>query len=290
MAQRRYLEYGVAVDYKVVNLLHSCFHSSALLYGFDPVVANENTYTLSDGASLNADGLVIIESSTNNIVVPITSAAKEYTLVVYHEDIEVIGGSEAYFTLVDGIVSSYTNGTIIGWIEYPGGSVNIDESMYTKAPVIKHDSLDIPRHDEEEKLIAPFTEMVTTITNSNVVETFEQDSENKLTRLLTAGSGTQIIEFVINRVSREKELKHIDINLHTSTTTSIECEVNDTDGNQVLLSTISGTGVDQTISLDTSAGTYVDNGVLALRLKFTIQNLQSVQLQSIVFSYRTLPF
>jgi hypothetical protein len=57
-----------------------------------------------------------------------------YTVVATHIDSPIFNGAPVTYSLQAGIATSATNGVILGWIYYPGGSIPLDATHLVSAP------------------------------------------------------------------------------------------------------------------------------------------------------------
>jgi len=132
MSQRRLNIFGDLIDTADLPEMISNIMSPGRLTGFDFIVAASDYMTITAGSCLLPDGVLVTEDETKSLVIPNSSLATDYTVVYQLEDTQTLGGSPAILRLLSGIKrqEDFTDGTILGWIRYPGGSIPISSSFF----------------------------------------------------------------------------------------------------------------------------------------------------------------
>ena len=105
-----------------------------VLFGHDLSVAGTNVLSSSAGAVWTLFGTIVERTTDRTLVFTPTSDAKLYTVVTTCDTTERFGGRESKFLLVEGAVSEYTDGAVMGWVYYPGSAVALDASHLIQAP------------------------------------------------------------------------------------------------------------------------------------------------------------
>ena len=102
------------------------------LIGNEFIVAASDYMNITPGSCLLPDGVLVIENETKSLVIPNSSLATDYTVIYQLEDTRTLGGSPAILRLLSGVKrqEDFIDGTILGWIRYPGGSIPISPSFF----------------------------------------------------------------------------------------------------------------------------------------------------------------
>jgi hypothetical protein len=132
MNQRRLNIFGALIETADMPDLASHIMAPGRLVGNDFIVAAADLLQVTAGSCLLPDGVLIIETEVKNLNVPNSSLATDYTVLYQLEDTGTIGGSPANLRLVDGIKrqENLTDGTILGWVRYPGGNIPLASSFF----------------------------------------------------------------------------------------------------------------------------------------------------------------
>lgn len=132
MSQRRLNIFGALIETADMPDLASNFMAPSRLVGNNFLVAAADLLQITAGSCLLPDGVLVIETEVKNISIPNSSLATDYTVLYQLEDTGTIGGSPAVLRLVDGIKrqENLTDGTIIGWVRYPGGNIPLASSFF----------------------------------------------------------------------------------------------------------------------------------------------------------------
>ena len=138
MAQQRFINFGDTVLADRINGISTALVESGVLSG--AAFSKFDTETLAVGpSSIMLPTLLMKESASTNILIPLTPGAKDYTIVYEHLNQSVQGGVAAQLLLKEGIFSfdDLENNVVIGWVRYPGGSVPLDERFFIEAPKLQ---------------------------------------------------------------------------------------------------------------------------------------------------------
>jgi len=133
--QNRVVDFGAGVTAERIKSLAAGLEYSAVLHGFTFTVTDTDKFTASSGILIFPNGIMLFEDAVQEYAVIISPAAANYTLVYRHTDQDILGGAAATVSLEIGLLTDAgTTGTIIDWVVYPGGSVNLTASMLFEAP------------------------------------------------------------------------------------------------------------------------------------------------------------
>lgn len=138
MTQVRIWNYGDTFTADKTKEAQKALNCSGVYSGFDITVLDTNKISLSaDGYLLEPNGILISETSSVSLTIAVLPASStEYTITCRHDDENVLGGTEAVYSIEVGnfAVGSLSNGVVIGWIHHPGGAAPLNISFIEQAP------------------------------------------------------------------------------------------------------------------------------------------------------------
>ena len=134
MTQKRYINYGATADASGIKGIIRNLVEPGILNGFDMLAVAPDQVQISSGGLVFDSGILLEETEVKYLTVPITAASLNYTIVYTHADADIVGGTAATLSLVTGLFSTYTNSVLLGWVKYPGGSVDVANNQIYPAP------------------------------------------------------------------------------------------------------------------------------------------------------------
>jgi hypothetical protein len=143
MAQTRLFNFGDLATAERIGYMLDAEYIAQIIDGFDMTVTDVDEVTISAGKAFvvgvptglaDPTARIIIEDATETFHIVNTAAAKNYTILYLHEDVQISGGTAALLTVVEDLYTSYQNGVILGWLVYPGGGVPLEDHMLYHAP------------------------------------------------------------------------------------------------------------------------------------------------------------
>ena len=139
MSQQRLLVYGQLIETDDLPTAVANLMAPGRLTGMNFSVSSVDSMYISGGSCLLPDGILVIENETKTLLVPTSSFAATYTIIYQLEDTTTLGGSAALLTLVSGYLrqENLTDATVLGWINYPGGAIPINASMFIQPSYIR---------------------------------------------------------------------------------------------------------------------------------------------------------
>jgi hypothetical protein len=158
MAQQRFINFGDFVLADKVNAISTAIVASGVLEG--GAFTLFDTSTLSVGANkVMLPTLLLIEDAATQIAIDLTSDAKDYTIAYEHTNQNVQGGAPAQMVKLDGLFGfdALTDTVVLGWVQYPGGSIPLNISMFTEAPKLQ---ITNPTSFESDVLLPPYLDKV----------------------------------------------------------------------------------------------------------------------------------
>ncbi len=138
MAQQRFINFGDTVLADRINEISTAIVESGVLSGAEFSLFDNETLSVGP-SSVMLPTLLLEESVSTNILIPLTSGAKDYTVVYEHLNQNVQGGVAAQLLLLAGIFSfgDLENTVVLGWIRYPGGSIPLETEFFIEAPKLQ---------------------------------------------------------------------------------------------------------------------------------------------------------
>lgn len=142
MAQERKLVFGALIETEDLPIAISNIMAPGRLKGMIMTVGAADLVTLTPGSCLLPDGVIVIEDQDKQLLVSNSSFPADYTLLYQLEDSRVLGGSPAILRILPGILKQvdFTDGCILGWIKYPGGSIPLADSHFIQPASIRVES------------------------------------------------------------------------------------------------------------------------------------------------------
>ena len=146
MTQRRLFDFYADLTDEQFYTLHGALHQPGKLYGFMPTVSG-TSIQVTAGGIITPEGVVIVDDAVQTLPPAATpvpgAAARRYTAVLQHINTEIVGGVAATWVLLDHPTDFYTQDTVasdqtvVFWLNYPGGSVALADSMIIPGPSVR---------------------------------------------------------------------------------------------------------------------------------------------------------
>jgi hypothetical protein len=158
--QRIQLAIGDPVDAETIQEILSSLAQPGVLLGFDLTVPGSGTLAVQPGAALTDSGVLIVEDEAITIPFSPTLSAGNFTLYYSYIPSNNFGGNPAVLVLQPGLfpADNFINGVVLGWLKYPGGSVQVNpETMYIPAPRIRLSISPLKRKNEFQTLYSPLS-------------------------------------------------------------------------------------------------------------------------------------
>lgn len=299
MTQRRIWNYGDTFTSDRATSAVAALHEPGVYVGYDVVITDTDTLTLSPGFLLLGSGILVGETAAIELrIAPLPAAATNYTITIRHTDADVMGGQAAVYAIETGLLSSVSNGVPIAYIRYPGGAVPLAYSFITPVRKVLNQAEDSP-HLVPTSFLAPFTShWVPSVTGPNTTFANVYSAPNVFTRVETGGLGpvppgfetTTVIVPVMAGHFRPTSLV---LKTIVDANSQLLVAMRDTDGNTVTLSgaTIgpSPTFSDFVVSVNPASGVFTEGDSYTVSLTFRTPALDSVDLKSLIITYDPLP-
>lgn len=157
MTQLRYFDYGLEATAAAFKEMLSGLAGRAVMAGCELGVAPPDRvivqpgWVMLDSPRATAFGneranVLLHESEPRQLLVPISTSPAVYTIMYRHDDVDAIGGQAAQLVLEPGTLvnANQSNGTVVGYVVYPGGAVQLTNAMVVPAARIRMEDRDNP--------------------------------------------------------------------------------------------------------------------------------------------------
>lgn len=137
MVQRRIQDYGTLAEAIDIKTIIYGLARSSVLQGFRFGVSGVNKLRISTGHAVTNTGVLIVEDEVQEVDIPITSTAQDYTVIYRHIDEDISGGVPADLLLSNGLLKAEDiQGVVLGYVKYPGGAVPLSTGFFLQEPEI----------------------------------------------------------------------------------------------------------------------------------------------------------
>lgn len=133
--QTRLWDYGRVYDNLDYTSAQLTTHLAGPYRGF-ALSANAVTHQLEIalGSGVLHDGFVWSEDDVTTVTFTPQAAAAVWTVVATHTNRQIMGGAPVLYELRLGFFGTVVDGAVLGWIQYPGGAVDLTTAMCWSAP------------------------------------------------------------------------------------------------------------------------------------------------------------
>lgn len=158
MAQRRFIDFGDTLLAERINEISTAIVEPGVLSGGEFTLFDDSTLSV-EANSVMLQTLYLSEDTNTLIAISLTSDAKDYTVVYEHKNTNVLGGVPAQMVLLEGIFefNELEDTVVLGWVEYPGGSVPLSTDFFIEAPKLQ---IKNPTRFPSDTLIPPYLETI----------------------------------------------------------------------------------------------------------------------------------
>lgn len=131
MVQKRFNNFGTSADAGKTKDMNQQLFAPAVLRADTPgiLAAPPSQVILQPHSVIFPSGLILVEDEAISVDITTGFSSADFTISYEHTDVDQIGGAAAVLRVDSGLLQVVTNGVILGWVKYPGGSVPIDASM-----------------------------------------------------------------------------------------------------------------------------------------------------------------
>jgi hypothetical protein len=145
MPQNRTGEYGTLFNHVSIRqtLRTIVAHRPRVIAGLVPMIENiipvpTDRFIITAGFAVTGGGILVEFQESEGVVFGTPALAAQRTIVLRHSVGIVAGGEGATVELEAGMLKESVNGTILGWIDYPGGNIPLtDAHLIPTTPVLE---------------------------------------------------------------------------------------------------------------------------------------------------------
>jgi len=149
MSETRYHDFGRFIQAEAQNSLQTRLFETGVLEGnVLSVSVDHSRIQIGSGSVITTDGVVIVNSATRTILLTPQGSATIFTVAQYHTFDVQAGGRGSTYELIElddgfgnpifGESGDLPNpGVVLGWIRYPGGSIDFESYMLHEAPKMR---------------------------------------------------------------------------------------------------------------------------------------------------------
>ena len=204
-----------------------------LLSGATTTVATATTISIAPLAAILTTGILLVEDASQIVTIPNTSAAADYTVFYSHTIVKTLGGEASELKVATGLfTAAQVSGTIVMWVQYPGGSVPLAANMISQP---RRTRLGVGVENKRDDVFAPpiaskwvqLTKTGDTITQN---DRWDGTTNRTVMELQNAGTGIGDITQLIPLIVRDLPPTKIFIDLKMDSLTSITVTILDKDG------------------------------------------------------------
>jgi len=158
MAQRRFINFGDTVLASRINEISTAIVAPGVLSGGEFTIFDSSTLSVGPNTVM-LQTLLLNEDIATLLPVPLTPDPKDYTVVYEHMNANVLGGVPAQMILLEGIFAfgALEDTVVLGWVQYPGGSVPLDVSFFIEAPKLQ---ITNPTQFPSDILLPPYLDKI----------------------------------------------------------------------------------------------------------------------------------
>jgi len=232
MTQKRNIEFGVNVVAEGLQDIVGNLAEPGLLSGAAITIATATTISIAPLAAILDTGILLVEDASQTVTIQNTSAAVDYTVFYSHSIVKTLGGEASVLQVLTGLFTAeQVSGTIVMWVQYPGGSIPLAANMISQP---RRTRLGSGVEKRDEVFIPPIANIWVQQTKSGDLITQNDRWDTTLNRtimeLQNAGTGIGDITQLIPMIVRDFPPTKLFINLKMDTLTSISVTLLDKDG------------------------------------------------------------
>jgi hypothetical protein len=283
--------------------IFSSIMTPGIISGMQLTTAAADTLAIEPGVALTDSGVFIFESELLTRPITLSVAPANYTVYYSYVNSNNFGGNPANLTVQTGLIPAvgFKNGVILGWIQYPGGSVALDpNSMFVSAPRLQLAADPAKLPNNFEKSFAPFSPKWSQVSFTGPLPTitdfYDPTYKSIITKVTNSGitlsSTTYVVPIQVPRLG----LGEIEVELQTDAPSSVTVTVVDSQGNQIvpigpsLLNEFTNTPMQMQVLRVPFAAGLTPNSEAFIQFVIQIQPSYSVRFKSIGTSSYTDPF
>lgn len=235
MTQKRNIEFGVNVVAEGIQNIVGNLADPGLLSGAETTIATATTIRIAPLSAILGTGILLVEDASQIVTIQNTSAAVDYTVYYSHQIVKTLGGEAAVLQIATGLFTAeQVGGTIVMWVQYPGGSVPVAANMISQPRRTRLGAGTENKRDEV--FLPPLTNKWTQQDKSGDTITQNDRWDATLSRTVmemqNAGTGIGDITQLIPMIVRDLPPTKVFIDLQMDTLTSVLVSILDKNGTE----------------------------------------------------------
>jgi hypothetical protein len=132
--QARYFDFGKVYDNLDFTSMGYSTHPAGPYRGLTLSADAFGNLEIAIGSGVLPDGFVWSEPTAQTVAFTPQVAAADWTVVAVHVNQQIMGGTSVTYELRVGFLPSATDGAVLGWIRYPGGTIPLATAHCWSAP------------------------------------------------------------------------------------------------------------------------------------------------------------
>lgn len=306
MTQQRFDNFGDSIIAYSTNQARSKLFGPVVLSGGIFSVSS-NTLSISAVSVLLPSGVVVSDDQSQIISLDSVpgSSSTTYTIVYTHSDQSIIHGTAAVIEVFNGLIeqSAVANGTILGWVKYPGGNVSLSINHIVSSRTYRVEN-DVSKNDIANLgcILPPMSDKFLAYSSSGAVITISDICDVSNPSLIKAytqfynssstisGNVIKVLPFICGKyppglISLEL---YADLDAEVSVTIIDSTGVEISPTNNVITNTT--IFMNRNIIIDPDYSLFAERSVFLVKLNILLDPLKRIRFKHIGYSTYNLPF
>ena len=295
--QRNIIALGDPVVAQSIQDILRSLSAPGILDGMELIAASSNTIGISPGSALTDSGVLIIEDELKTYPITLTINPINYTVYYSYTPSTNFGGNPAVLTVQTGLIApeNFSNGVLLGWLQYSGSSQPLNASMFISAPRLQLSVPEAKLKNNYTMIYAPFTQKWGLATVSgpalSVSEIYDVSTHTLMTTLTNAGGAVSNSIYLIPFKVPYTNLGKVLIELSAQAGANVTVSILKRDGTEINpQNTNFFTNLAMSKQVLSIPNLLTPNEDVCLKLKVDVQPTFGVTIKSIGFSSYTEPF
>ena len=305
--QRIEIAVGDPVDAAVIQEILMSLADPGVFKGFEFTTPTSDTLMIRPGAALTDSGILIIEDEPITKQIPLTVAPSNFTVYYSYLPNNTFGGNPAVLVIQPGLIPAYTfeqgqrinflNGVVLGWIQYPGGSVALNTSMFSSAPRLGITQSQTQMKNAFETFYSPFSPRWTQLSlvgpAPTVTETYDIPLKAPITTLKNDGGTQSTVKYLVPFRVPNEGVGQIEVYAQADSGTLLSIYAVDSFGHQITptnFDTFTNTAMVRQVLIIPPTDTLAANSEMFVEINITMNPTFSAKIKSVGISSYTDPF
>jgi len=306
--QRIEIAVGDPVDAAVLQEILSSLVDPGILKGFQLSTTSSNTIAILAGAAMTDSGVLIVEDEMLTRQITLTINPANYTIYYSYGPNATFGGNPATLYVQPGLIEAYDpstglhfpNGVVLGWLQYPGGSVALNDSMFISGPRVGVLQPVAKNKDEFQTVYSPLSRLWSPISISGplpdivIDENYDSGVKAPVTTITNTSTTTQnIVKYLVPFRVPSAGVGQVEVWLRTDSGTSISIYLQSGPGVQITPSNFdifNNTAMSRQVLQIPASANLEANSEMFVVIQITMNPTYSAGIKSVGISSYTDPF